>query len=333
MLSLLLVTACYTASTPAGLPCSADGACPKGQHCVSGAIDVCQLDGAASPAPDASPDSLLEPLDGGLEPIDGAPDSPPVAADSDGDGVPDDRDNCPGIANSDQANEDMDRFGDACDPCPPDANDTPGDPDGDGVADACDPNPSVPGDHIELFESFHGDLPPTWIKDSGWQITGDTAHVMAAADFDEILVAPITSTVFNPGRVSATASVVVEAMVGSGVEHGIDLSVVFDATRDLGVDCSLFQPGNAASERTLLLFDDFQGRDINVGSFGWRIATEYRISMTRRDRNFICSAVEPDGTLHSAQGTSPSSVSMSGVALRGFSINAHVSWLLIVTSP
>jgi cysteine-rich repeat protein len=40
------------------------------------------------------------------------------ANDVDGDGVPDTQDNCPGVANPDQADADMDGHGDACDSCP-----------------------------------------------------------------------------------------------------------------------------------------------------------------------------------------------------------------------
>jgi hypothetical protein len=39
----------------------------------------------------------------------------PAVTDSDGDGVPDDQDNCPTVANADQANADGDAYGDACD--------------------------------------------------------------------------------------------------------------------------------------------------------------------------------------------------------------------------
>jgi hypothetical protein len=70
--------------------------------------------------------------------------------DGDGDGVPDEIDNCPGVSNPDQIDTDHDGLGDACDPdddndgvldgvdnCPlvynPDQTDT----DGDGVGDAC----------------------------------------------------------------------------------------------------------------------------------------------------------------------------------------------------
>ena len=78
--------------------------------------------------------------------------------DTDGDGVPDDQDNCPTTPNPDQVDTDGDGIGDACDPCPLDpANDADGDgvcgnvdncpatpnpdqadADGDGLGDACD---------------------------------------------------------------------------------------------------------------------------------------------------------------------------------------------------
>ena len=42
--------------------------------------------------------------------------------DSDGDGIPDDADNCPVVANADQSDVDADGVGDACDNCPEDVN-------------------------------------------------------------------------------------------------------------------------------------------------------------------------------------------------------------------
>ncbi|NJC89137.1 MAG: hypothetical protein FIB02_11515, partial [Desulfuromonas sp.] len=57
-----------------------------------------------------------------------------VIADSDGDGVNDNIDNCPSLANADQANFDGDALGDACDP----------DDDNDGVADGSDAFPLDP---------------------------------------------------------------------------------------------------------------------------------------------------------------------------------------------
>ncbi|GAB4296591.1 MAG: hypothetical protein Kow0090_11720 [Myxococcota bacterium] len=58
--------------------------------------------------------------------------------DADGDGILNADDNCPNVANPDQADADGDGFGDACDNCPnaPNADQT--DADGDGIGDACD---------------------------------------------------------------------------------------------------------------------------------------------------------------------------------------------------
>ncbi len=65
---------------------------------------------------------------------DGVPATPTVAcvSDSDGDGVPDDEDNCPDDANPDQADADEDGLGDVCDP----------DDDNDGVPDDDDECPN-----------------------------------------------------------------------------------------------------------------------------------------------------------------------------------------------
>ena len=51
------------------------------------------------------------------EPCECTPDDPP-SDDTDGDGLIDSEDNCPDVANSDQADADQDGLGDACDPSP-----------------------------------------------------------------------------------------------------------------------------------------------------------------------------------------------------------------------
>lgn len=63
-----------------------------------------------------------------------------VDVDSDGDGFADCIDNCPAVANPDQANADGDGVGDACDPCPLDPNN---DADGDGLCGDVDNCPIV----------------------------------------------------------------------------------------------------------------------------------------------------------------------------------------------
>ncbi len=76
--------------------------------------------------------------------------SDPKADDSDGDGIPDGIDNCPGIANSGQADMDGDGLGDACDNCPDTFNPDQADQDLDHAGDACDLCPdSDPGQPLD----------------------------------------------------------------------------------------------------------------------------------------------------------------------------------------
>lgn len=63
--------------------------------------------------------------------------------DPDGDGFPEDCDNCPGVPNPAQANTDGDRDGDACDLCPDLYRESGSDRDGDGVGDECDLCPDI----------------------------------------------------------------------------------------------------------------------------------------------------------------------------------------------
>ncbi len=62
----------------------------------------------------------------------------PPPPDSDGDGVPDQGDNCPYNYNPDQIDSDADGLGDACDNCPVTPNLDQADADHDGIGDPCD---------------------------------------------------------------------------------------------------------------------------------------------------------------------------------------------------
>ncbi len=111
-------------------------------------------------------------------------------ADTDGDGVPDERDNCPTIPNPDQRDHDKDGIGDVCDHCPHIADPADPDRDGDGVGDACDPRPDTPGDHTILFEGFydasglsHFTPKGTWTVDA----TNGMALQTSSADTDQEL--------------------------------------------------------------------------------------------------------------------------------------------------
>jgi len=79
--------------------------------------------------------------------------------DADGDGIPTAMDDCPFVADSDQADGDSDGVGDACDVCPAASNPLQEDSDRDGVGDACDTCPAAanPGQEDQDHDAA-GDL-------------------------------------------------------------------------------------------------------------------------------------------------------------------------------
>ena len=80
-----------------------------------------------------------------------------VCLDEDGDQLCGPDDNCPNLANPDQADEDLDGIGDACDSCPKVANRNQEDTDGDGRGDACDRYFCVPDGLPEICDGLDND--------------------------------------------------------------------------------------------------------------------------------------------------------------------------------
>ncbi|HSW46567.1 MAG TPA: right-handed parallel beta-helix repeat-containing protein [Phycisphaerae bacterium] len=85
--------------------------------------------------------------------IDCEEEAQPQPTDRDRDGVPDSRDNCPTIPNTDQADYDEDGVGDVCDNCIEGGNGDQMDSDGDRLGDLCDPCP-----HDELNDADNDEL-------------------------------------------------------------------------------------------------------------------------------------------------------------------------------
>jgi len=90
--------------------------------------------------------------------LDGDGEGDACDADDDGDGVSDGADDCPGTANADQADADHDGLGDACDPSTPGGGD-PSDEDGDGVPDDEDNCPALANaDQTDADQDGIGDV-------------------------------------------------------------------------------------------------------------------------------------------------------------------------------
>jgi hypothetical protein len=146
--------------------------------------------------------------------------------DSDGDGIPDDADNCPSDANPQQEDIDTDGIGDICDNCPSDPNTDQLDSDGDGIGDVCDadiccsgitinPGPDLwwtPGSGSSYDDNFTANpVPPDFfdpgsdpftghIEYNGSPITTNPPFVLSPTDAIVERLAPATIPSCDPGN-------------------------------------------------------------------------------------------------------------------------------------
>ncbi|HEY5921700.1 MAG TPA: hypothetical protein VIV11_08515 [Kofleriaceae bacterium] len=306
-LAWVVLAGCYAPEFPLGAPCTTDSDCPASQHCVAG---YC---GGSEVADDASSDDA----DGEVS-ID----------DPDGDGIAGAEDNCPDVANADQANEDADKWGDVCDPCPIEANDTPSDPDGDGVADGCDPSPMTPGDQIVLFEGFHAAPPSTWII-GGAVIVGDDIRMVATGTNHTFMSPPLDA----PTNVTLMTRVIIEETTGNN-DADFGLAVPYNPANDDSVRCELYSPdATQTANRDLSIWDSM--RDVEVGSrqFAWVTGTPYLLSLRRTGNDYACRVSEPAAAPVTTSGNTPSMPAQPKLALRAYAASTLISYVLIVQSP
>ena len=154
---------------------------------------------------------------------------PDGISDSDGDGIPDDNDNCPEVYNPDQEDTDDDGIGDACDACPNDPdNDIDGDgvcgdvdncpyiynsgqedADSDGIGDACDNCPDVSNpDQVDSDSDGIGDVCDACPNDPDNDLDGDGV----CGDVDNC------PFVYNPGQEDSDNDGVGDACSGDNGE-------------------------------------------------------------------------------------------------------------------
>ena len=307
----MALAACYAPRAPEGAPCSDTEPCPPSQTCVAGSCQTSQA--IVTDAVRASDGSATG-------------DGPAPAGDRDGDGIPDDVDNCPDVPNPDQGNEDGDRFGDVCDPCPVVADDDPLDSDGDGVADACDPHPNTPGDQILLFEGFHHGLPASWTQS---MVTASQAGDDLALTFAPATRGFVTPPIIAPTSGTVAMAVTVNALTGSA-DNDISVALPYDPA-DKGVTCQLYAAPQSTAHR-LSLYDRTAKAELASGVFPWAVGTRYAVAITRAATTmFDCAGVQSGSPTVHATGTSSDTGSL--VAIRGYAIDVHVAWLMVIGSP
>ncbi|MDD2240378.1 MAG: thrombospondin type 3 repeat-containing protein [Kiritimatiellae bacterium] len=157
--------------------------------------------------------------------------------DLDGDGIPDDEDNCPGVYNPTQSDMDHDGIGDACDPdidgdgipneldnCPDDYNPDQTDTDGDGIGDACDPD--IDGDGIPNEDDPFPYEPHTWVVDFEGASKGTYPYGVAEINgrswgLDNALIGSLAGDLLNDTkslRIKAPGELVLQGPLTNGIE-------------------------------------------------------------------------------------------------------------------
>jgi len=196
-------------------------------------VSACQYHSPGSTAGDDD-----TPPDASIQPPDDPPDDPPEILDTDGDGIADVDDNCPLIANANQADEDADLVGDKCDNCPHVANadqanvlETQNGAIADLVGDACDPQPTTGGNSIRLFLGFSdpADL-------DGWTFAGNDSYTLANGSLvlDGSDLAIMWKNDLGAANSFVETSVTYDAIDASQSLRGATLMTRFERSTDFG---------------------------------------------------------------------------------------------------
>jgi len=301
---LCAAAGCFAPDPQAGVPCSADQTCPDGQFCVAhDGVQTCELDPDAFPPP---------------------PPPPPAERDSDGDGVIDDIDNCPELANPDQADEERDRVGDACDPCP--IADDNADADADGLGDACDPNPTTPGDTLVSFAGFADGLPPGWTASGLFNAGGGEGVAMAGDTASALVTFPSPAS----ERVEIRAAATAVAITANGQNLGaVNVVEQLAPGTDKAVACQLSRLSDG-SQQQLRIFNTSTSEIVNTGGHPFGVPGELELRLRRNGTQYLCHATSPALELGGTAALAPQDPRI-GLRVRGAIATYH--WVMIVASP
>lgn len=304
--------ACYGPRAAPGAPCDPDAPqCPPGQRCVaSGGGFACSAGDAGG-----ARDAMLDALD--------------PNGDLDGDGVPNDQDNCPTVYNPGQENKDGDAWGDACDDCPPIAQTAQIDTDGDGVGDPCDPRPTTPGDRIALFDGFYGSA-----FGSGW--TGSGSFAVANGAAVGVATDPTGTTDSHLVRAFAPAAretITTSAKLAVDMPGAFSLfSIVdeYDATTGVGIGCELGHDTTDAPFQDLFVTPT--GPTLTQEVTTLAEGNVYALSLTRDGSDYTCVDTPAGSGANAITADDGMTASPPSLGFQVYGATVDYAWILVVQS-
>lgn len=250
-------------------------------------------------------------------------------ADPDGDGLLNAVDHCPNVPGG-ANDEDGDGVGDECDRCPIAPPTGVPDPDGDDVDSPCDPDPETPGDHILLFDGFHGDTLDTahWMPDtpSAWQVQGGELVVnLASLPNEDYLKANVSPVPF----IAVETSYRVDSLETSAATHIV--ATFARDTRPVGVaqlECSVVGSDVSGSDAVVLETNQSStSHGSPIGAF--EAARLYRNAASTSGSSVGCVVIGDGMAMGTVQGAiTPDALGSVGVGARA--VTARFQWILIV---
>ncbi|WP_428267891.1 thrombospondin type 3 repeat-containing protein [Haliangium sp.] len=330
-----------------------------------GGISDDMSDAATDAASDEDADAMHTP-DAGYDVSDGSvPDADPTS-DRDDDGIPDNQDNCPMIANNDQLDEDNDGVGDKCDNCFRDKNTNQYDEDSDGVGDvcdncfgipnrdqedngetavdgkadgigdACDPRPAEGGDKVLYQDGFNvpANAPPegwTEVANGTWEIANGSLHQTNPSNGDMAVAMLLRSKIGDLTAMAVETKMSVPSIGGSDNQFEFGVVARYYSLNGLGLACVLQRPSSGADR---LRIDALGRSDVWTGSGDVTISptTHYRLTLGIHERVYRCRALDlsDNSATESFETTSMGTIPTQGqVGLRTKRIQASFSYIVV----